>query len=153
MSKNLKIFYIIDLLIMIVSIIGMLIENNKSCYGLEALSSAGYFTAFLLVFIFSFLLLIIVSILYFIIKLKRKYMRNIIKMQKNEKILEKCLPSYLEKDLQNLKEGIKNNVSYIDCLIDELQGSVNSAFVDGDISEEQCDYLYKKYIRMEKEND
>lgn len=70
--------------------------------------------------------------------------------EKNEKILEKCLPSYLEKDLQNLKEGMKNNVSYIDCLIDELQGSVNSAFVDGDISEEQCDYLYKKYIRMEK---
>lgn len=70
----------------------------------------------------------------------------------NENILEKCLPSYLERDLINLKEGIKNKVSYIDCLIDELQGSVNSAFVDGDITEEQCDYLYKKYIRMEKDN-
>ena len=68
----------------------------------------------------------------------------------NEKILEKCLPPYLEKDLENLKKGIKNKVSYLDCLIDELQGSVNSAFVDGDITEEQCDYLYKKYIRMEK---
>lgn len=64
--------------------------------------------------------------------------------------LEKCLPIYLERDLQNLKEGIKNKVSYIDCLIDELQGSINSAYVDGDITEEQCDYLYKKYIRMEK---
>ena len=30
--------------------------------------------------------------------------------------------------------------------INELQGSVNSAWVDGDITEEQCDYLYKKYI-------
>lgn len=39
-------------------------------------------------------------------------------------------------------------MSYLDCLIDELQGSVNSAVVDGDITEEQCDYLYKKYIRM-----
>ena len=29
----------------------------------------------------------------------------------DESILEKCLPSYLEKDLNNLKEGIKNNVS------------------------------------------
>lgn len=67
----------------------------------------------------------------------------------SESILEKCLPIYLERDLQNLKEGIKNNVSYLDCLIDELQGSVNSAFVDGDITKEQCDYLYKKYIRME----
>lgn len=68
----------------------------------------------------------------------------------DEKILEKCLPSYLERDLKNLKEGLKNKVSYLDCLINELQGSVNSAFVDGDITEEQCDYLYKKYIRMEK---
>ena len=67
----------------------------------------------------------------------------------NKEILEKCLPVYLENDLKNLKEGIKNNVSYLDCLINELQGSVNSAFVDGDISEKQCDYLYEKYIRME----
>ena len=68
----------------------------------------------------------------------------------NEVILEKCLPSYLERDLQNLKNGIKNKVSYLDCLINELQGSINSAWVDGEITEEQCDYLYKKYIRMEK---
>ncbi len=71
-------------------------------------------------------------------------------MNYNEEILEKCLPKYLEEDLIKLKEGIKNKVGYIDCLINELQGSVNSAFVDGDITEEQCDYLYKKYIRMEK---
>ena len=67
----------------------------------------------------------------------------------NELILENVLPTYLERDLQNLKEGIKNNVSYIDCLINELQGSVNSAFVDGDITQEQCDYLYRKYIGMD----
>ena len=75
------------------------------------------------------------------------------KQKYNPEILEKCLPPYLENDLKNLKKGLKNNVSYIDCLRDELQGSVNSAWVDGDISDEQCDYLYKKYIRMEKEND
>ena len=63
-----------------------------------------------------------------------------------EELLEKNLPKYLENDIKNLKEGIKNKVSYIDCLINEVQGSVNSAYVDGDISEEQCDYLYKKYI-------
>ena len=66
-----------------------------------------------------------------------------------EELLEKNLPTYLENDIKNLKEGIKNKVSYIDCLINEVQGSVNSAYVDGNISEEQCDYLYKKYIRME----
>ena len=43
----------------------------------------------------------------------------------NKDYLEKCLPTYLEKDLQNLKEGIKNKVNYLDCLIDELQGSIN----------------------------
>ena len=60
----------------------------------------------------------------------------------SEEMYEKCLPKYLK----NLKQGIKNKVSYLDCLIDELQGSVNSAFVDGDITEEQCDYFYRKYI-------
>ena len=67
-------------------------------------------------------------------------------MEYKEEILEKCLPKYLENDLKNLKEGIKNKVSYLDCLIDELQGSVNSAWVDGDITEEQCDYFYRKNI-------
>ena len=45
-----------------------------------------------------------------------------------------------------IKEGKRNKVSYIDCLINEVQGSINSAFVDGDITEEQCDYLFKKYV-------
>ena len=67
-------------------------------------------------------------------------------MEYDEEILEKCLPTYLENDLKNLKEVIKNKVKYLDCLINELQGSVNSAFVDGDITEEQCDYFYRKYI-------
>ena len=67
-------------------------------------------------------------------------------MEYNEKVLEKYLPKYLEEDLKRLKEGIKNKSKHLDCLINELQGSVNSAWVDGDITEEQCDYLYKKYI-------
>ena len=71
----------------------------------------------------------------------------------NKVMLEKCLPKYLEYDLNRLKEGKKKNVSYIDCLIDELQDSINCAFVDGDISEEQCDYLYEKYIRGGSKND
>ena len=63
--------------------------------------------------------------------------------------LEKCLPKYLEEDLKRLKEGRKNKVLHLDCLINELQGSINSAFVDGDITEEQCDYLYEKYVYVE----
>ena len=64
----------------------------------------------------------------------------------NEESLEKCLPKYLEEDIERLKEGVKNNSSLLDCLICEVQGSINSAYVDGEITEEQCDYLYKKYI-------
>lgn len=64
----------------------------------------------------------------------------------NEESLEKCLPKYLEEDIERLKEGVKNNSSLLDCLICEVQGSINSAYVDGKITEEQCDYLYKKYI-------
>ncbi len=45
----------------------------------------------------------------------------------NDKILEIGLPPYLENDIKSLKEGIKNNVSYIDCLQNEVQGSVNCA--------------------------
>ncbi len=67
-------------------------------------------------------------------------------MEYDEKILEKCLPKYLEEDLKNYKEGLKNKSSLIDCLWGELQGSINSAFIDGDITEEQCDYLYRTYI-------
>lgn len=78
-----------------------------------------------------------------------KYLQEKHPTMLNKEMLEKGLPPYLENDLKNLKEGIKNNVSYLDCLINELQGSVNSSYVDGDISEEQCDYLYEKYIRME----
>ena len=67
-------------------------------------------------------------------------------MLEDKTYLEKNLPKYLEDDIKRLKEGIKNNVSYVDCLINEVQGSANSACVDGDITEEQCDYIYKKYI-------
>jgi hypothetical protein len=48
----------------------------------------------------------------------------------DKKYLEKCLPPYLEHDLKALKEGRKNKSSLLDCLICELQGSINSALVD-----------------------
>lgn len=67
-------------------------------------------------------------------------------MEYNEEILEKGLPKYLEEDIKRLKEGRKNKSTLLDCLINEVQGSINSAYVDGDITEEQCDYLYKKYV-------
>lgn len=74
-------------------------------------------------------------------------------MEYDEEILEKCLPKYLEEDLKRFKEGLKNKSSLIDCLICELQDSINCAYVDNEITEEQCDYLYKKYIYGGNEND
>ena len=74
-------------------------------------------------------------------------------MEYDEIILEKCLPKYLEEDLKKYKEGLKNKSSLIDCLIAELQSSINCAFVDNEITEEQCDYLYRKYIYGGNSND
>ena len=68
-------------------------------------------------------------------------------MKYNEEILEKCLPKYLE------EVGLKNKSTLLDCLIGELQQSINCAYVDKEITEEQCDYLYKKYIFGGKIND
>lgn len=72
MNKKIKIFYIIDFATMIVSIIGMIVIDNGKTYGLAALASVGHFVIFALIFIASLILLMIVSIIYFIIKLKRK---------------------------------------------------------------------------------
>ena len=67
----------------------------------------------------------------------------------DESILEKCLPKYLENDIRNLKNGIKNKVKFLDCLVNEVEGSVNSAYVDGCISKKQWEYIQKKYVRGE----
>lgn len=71
----------------------------------------------------------------------------------SKKYLEKSLPVYLENDLKKLKKGLKEKSKLLDCLYNELQGSINSAFVDGEISEKQCDYLYDKYIWRNGEDD
>lgn len=56
------------------------------------------------------------------------------------------LPPYLQHDLDAMKEG---KYPY-DCLWGELYGSINSAFVDGDITEEQAWYLRENYLNMER---
>ena len=43
---NIKIFYIVDLIFMIISIIGIIIVDNKASYGLEALTNVGYIVIF-----------------------------------------------------------------------------------------------------------
>ena len=56
------------------------------------------------------------------------------------------LPGYLQHDLDAMKEG---EWPY-DCLWGELYGSINCAFIDGDITEDHAWYLREKYLDMER---
>lgn len=72
MNKKIKIFYIVDFIFMIISIIGIIIVNNKTAYGLESLTNVGYVVVLLFIFIVSLILLIIVSFIYVILKRNQK---------------------------------------------------------------------------------
>ena len=56
------------------------------------------------------------------------------------------LPGYLQHDLDAMKEG---KWPY-DCLWGELYGSINCAFIEGDITEDHAWYLREKYLDMER---
>lgn len=62
---------------------------------------------------------------------------------------ENNLPPYLQHDINALIEGKKKQVLYLDCLFDEVYGSINSAYYDGCLTKEQADYLRQKYLGME----
>jgi len=64
----------------------------------------------------------------------------------DEDILELSLPGYLKKDIIALAEGYENGSPVLDCLYCEVQGSINAAFHGNEITEEQADYLRKKYL-------
>lgn len=66
--------------------------------------------------------------------------------------LEKDLPHYLQHDIDVYLKGRKENSSLIDCMLDEIYGSINSAEVDGEITHEQAAYLRKKYLYGEAES-
>lgn len=69
----------------------------------------------------------------------------------NKAYMEKNLPPYLQHDIDALIEGRKDKTClHIDCLEDEVYGSINSAYVDGRISEDQAWYLREKYLGMER---
>lgn len=72
MNNKVKLFYIVDLLIIFLTTIGMIIIENKAFYGLAALTSVGYFTILLIIFIISIVLLVVVSLIYFIRSRKKE---------------------------------------------------------------------------------
>lgn len=64
-----------------------------------------------------------------------------------EKSYEFGLPEYLQHDLYAYKDGLINHCSLLDCLWDELYGSINIAEInDGAITSEHADYLRKKFL-------
>lgn len=65
---------------------------------------------------------------------------------KDRTYLETNLSAHLQKAIDDYVEGEKQQVSYLDCLWGELSGSINADFWAGVISEEQANYLRKKYL-------
>ncbi len=61
---------------------------------------------------------------------------------------EKTLPYYLRHDIEALVEIEKQDPLPLswDLYYNELQGSINSAFWDNEISAEQAQYLREKYL-------
>lgn len=72
MNKKMKMFYIVDLIVMFVSFVGMIVVNNKANFGLAALTSVGYFVILLSIFAVSIISLIIISLIYVILKKKQR---------------------------------------------------------------------------------
>ena len=64
-----------------------------------------------------------------------------------ERSYEYCLPGYLQHDLDEYKNGLKNGSALLDCLWGELYGSINAAQIDDRlITPEHADYLRQKYL-------
>jgi hypothetical protein len=62
------------------------------------------------------------------------------------------IPDMLQKDIDALEEGIKNHVSYIDCLQDEIRGSAHGCTGGdydngGGLTEEQAEEIITYYCR------
>ena len=62
--------------------------------------------------------------------------------------LERDLPPHLDKCINDLKDAVNRKEKYIDTYLDDLYGSINSAYWDGEISEEQANYIRDKYLGL-----
>ena len=64
-----------------------------------------------------------------------------------ERSYEYSLPGYLQHDLDEYKNGLKNGSNLLDCLWGELYGSINAAEIsDRLITPEHADYLRQKFL-------
>ena len=67
--------------------------------------------------------------------------------------LEVGLPEAIMESIRGVQEGERNNSTLLDCLYDDLYGSINTFYWGGDITEEQAVYLRRKYLYTEDEGD
>ncbi|HEX3029783.1 MAG TPA: helix-turn-helix transcriptional regulator [Clostridia bacterium] len=67
--------------------------------------------------------------------------------------LETDLPGSLQKAIDDYIQGEKEQVLHLDCLADEVYGSINANFWGGRITEEQAVYLRKKYLYGEEDSE
>lgn len=66
--------------------------------------------------------------------------------QEKYEMYERCIPEYLKKDIEAyLKEKDNKECKHIDCLLDEIYGSINSAYYSEQLTREQANYLRDKY--------
>ncbi len=66
-------------------------------------------------------------------------------------IFEKTLPKYLKNDIEAFIKGLETKSNVLDCLYNEVQGSINSAFYSHEITMEEANYLRRKYLGLEIE--
>lgn len=62
------------------------------------------------------------------------------------------LPKFLKDDIEALKQGLIDKPLYLDCLYDEVYGSINTAFWGGEIEDAQAKYLRARYLGIGEEN-
>ena len=65
------------------------------------------------------------------------------------------IPDFIQEDIDALHKGMNDpNCGYVDCLIEELAATINSAASHGDITDDDADWLFKVYLhRNEFENE
>jgi hypothetical protein len=62
---------------------------------------------------------------------------------------ELSLPIFLKDDIIAFEKGRANNSTLLDCLYNEVQGSINMAYYGNAITKDEADYLRWKYLGLE----
>jgi hypothetical protein len=62
-------------------------------------------------------------------------------------MINEIISDEIQADIDALEAGLADpNCTCVDCLLNELQGTINSFAINGDISDELADYLWRVYI-------